>query len=100
MWGNGTTTGSGANSANTSLVLEAESFSSTTTAVLTIAQFLDYASTDKHKTVLARANNSSRSSEAIASRWANTSAINTISFTSSAGSFAIDSTFSLYGVIA
>jgi hypothetical protein len=63
---------------------------------------MDYSATNKHKTVLVRADNANSITMAHAARWANTSAITSIVLTSfeGAGNFAIGSTFSLYGVIA
>jgi hypothetical protein len=63
-----------------------------------ISHIMDYSATDKHKTVLTRTNDSIFV-EAMAQRWASTAAINSIrlAYTST---FAIGSTFSLYGRIA
>ena len=66
-----------------------------------IGQIMDYAATDKHKTLLTRANgqnNTVTETTALATRWANTNAITSMVFTLSSGNFAIGSTFSLYGV--
>lgn len=64
-----------------------------------IFDFLDYAQTDKHKTILARMNNTSDTVVAGAYRWASTSAITSFSLNSS-NTFAAGSTFSLFGVSA
>jgi hypothetical protein len=65
---------------------------------------MDYSATDKHKTSLVRSGYRNTSPvdlvEAAAIRWANTSAITTIAISTTAGSFAIGSTFNLFGVIA
>jgi hypothetical protein len=73
-----------------------------TTRNQTTIHFFDYARTDKHKTILARADVSSLATEATASRWAQTAAITSIAMTLNPGtsSFATGSTFALYGVIA
>ena len=64
-------------------------------------QLLDYAATDKHKTSLIRTSTASGSVVATAGRWASTSAITSITIRDFASdTFAIGSTFSLYGVIA
>lgn len=68
-----------------------------------ISQIIDYSATDKHKTLLTRANgqnNSTNETTALASRWASTNAINSITLLLASGSFATGSTFSLYGRIA
>lgn len=63
-------------------------------------QILDYAQTDKHKSVLGRADGSAYSTNLGAARWANTSAITTILVMSGFSGFAAGSTFALYGVSA
>ena len=66
-----------------------------------IHQIMDYSATDKHKTTLVRGNNASGNVSAVASRWANTAAINTIWITlSSYSNFTVGSTVALYGVSA
>jgi hypothetical protein len=61
-------------------------------------EIFDYAQTNKHKTYLTRANNAGNGVAALASRWANTNAINTVAITCEASTFQVGSTFSLYGV--
>lgn len=64
-------------------------------------QFMDYAATDKHKTYITRNGTSSKGVEAIAGRWASTSAITSLNIYSVNGwTFASGSTFALYGVSA
>jgi hypothetical protein len=87
----------------TNITLEQIARSNDTASVFTpiVTQVMDYSATDKHKSVVTR--NSSTLSGAVAalaSRWANTSAITSVTLYPFAGSFAIGSTFSLYGVIA
>jgi hypothetical protein len=71
---------------------------SATSGQTSIVQIMDYSATDKHKTVLIRNGLASTFVNASANRWANTPAINTISF--QVGTYGAGSTFSLYGVIA
>jgi len=66
--------------------------------MMTVSNFQDYSVTDKHKTVLHRADSANNGTVAIAGRWASTSAITTIALTSTDSSFAAGSTFALYGV--
>ena len=63
-----------------------------------IIQFMDYSATDKHKTILSRTNNTDEYVVAKATRWANTSAINSLEIFTSANSFEIGNTFSLFGI--
>jgi hypothetical protein len=66
-----------------------------------ILNLMDYSATDKHKTGIARGDNAANRVEALANRWANTSAVTSMSaVVEDASNFASGSTFSLYGVIA
>lgn len=62
-------------------------------------QFFDYAETDKHKSFMVRTNVAGTESRELIARWAQTTAINSISLGIRLGSsFQIGSTFSLYGI--
>ena len=61
-------------------------------------QIMDYSATDKHKSMLNRSDRSSARTVARACRWANTSAITTVSITGATGNFDAGSTFYLYGI--
>lgn len=63
-----------------------------------IVNVMDYSATNKHKTVLTRANGASSSVTAFANRWASTAAITTFLIFPEANSFAAGSSFALYGV--
>lgn len=65
-----------------------------------VTTIFDYAQTDKHKTVMNRANNAGNGVTALVSRWASTTAVNTLEYSLTGSSFASGSTFSLYGRIA
>jgi hypothetical protein len=66
-----------------------------------IFQIMDYSATDKHKTVLARANQAGTGNNMGAGRWANSaSAISLITLYPDAASFNVGSMFSLYGIAA
>jgi hypothetical protein len=69
-----------------------------TSAVQTEINILDYSATDKHKTTLVRASKPAGGVDAIASRWASTSAVTSILLDMFSGSFTAGSTFSLYGI--
>ena len=59
----------------------------------------DYSATDKHKTILARANRAGDTLDALAGRWANTAAITSVQVVSFSGeSYIAGSTFALYGI--
>jgi hypothetical protein len=66
-------------------------------------QVFDYSATDKHKSVLRRFNTTGSPTNLIgmgAHRWANTAAINRVTFYTTSGAIAQGSTISLFGVIA
>ena len=60
-----------------------------------IVNFMDYSATDKHKTYIVRSNSTSKEVTASANRWANTSAVTSITYTANTGTFT--GTISLYG---
>lgn len=99
MSGNGSAASSGANS-NISFIAPSQMSSPDTERQMVITHFMDYSATDKHKTVLARANRAGGWVFASAFRWANTSAINSITvFELGSANFASGSTFYLYGIV-
>jgi hypothetical protein len=65
---------------------------------------MDYSATDKHKTVLNRGQGFESTGETeiemTATRWGNTAAINSIMVFPNASTFNVNTTVSLYGVIA
>jgi hypothetical protein len=70
----------------------------TTSAIQIMVNVMDYSATDKHKSALSRSGNAANGVEVTANRWANTSAITSIQVTAATGSWAIGSTFALYGI--
>ena len=76
---------------------------STTSPANGIFQFMDYSATDKHKTILIRSNQTASDAGftmgARAVRWASTAAITQFRIRANT-TFAIGSTFTLYGVSA
>jgi len=62
-----------------------------------LVHIMDYSATDKHKTVLARGNLSNGRVQALAGRWADTSAITSI--TCLLDNFASGGTLALYGIV-
>lgn len=106
MTGNGSSTGSSAPSNQTSLyIANNAAYAANGNAIQAIISIMDYSATDKHKTVLARSNAINASfggTEAVAGRWASTSAINSVEIRNQSGNgflFASGSTFYLYGIV-
>jgi hypothetical protein len=102
MVGNGSAASSGSESGQTSARIFGASLGpSNTFNNLGIIQLFDYATTDRHKTVLTRYGASTTDIQAQASRWASTAAINSVTIFDVLGqTYQAGSTFSLYGVIA
>jgi hypothetical protein len=63
-----------------------------------IASILDYTQTNKHKLVVARANDGANRTTTTAGRWANTSAITSLTVLVGSGTFNTGTVFSLYGI--
>lgn len=70
----------------------------TSSRAINTYDFMDSNATDKHKTILIRANHPDEV-DALAGRWASTSAITSIKVSSGGGNFTIGSTFALYGIV-
>lgn len=98
MNGNGSTTFSDSYTSVNFPTLSTMNFTTTGRVIIT-ASIMDYSATDKHKAVLARSG-SDEAVGAVALRWENTSAINSLMFYSANSTFAAGSTFSLYGISA
>lgn len=71
-----------------------------TAGTASIFTIFDYATTDKHKSMLVRGDLASQYTTAQAERWASNSAITKILLFPGTGNFISGATFSLYGVIA
>jgi hypothetical protein len=95
MFGISSGTGSGAATQSSQRFVYIQN---STARVHGIAQIMDYSATDKHKTTLIRDSANASEVRAIAGRWANTAAINTVSVLALSGTFSVGSTFSLYGI--
>lgn len=92
--GNGSSTGAWTFGDNFMLLGEYSS-----AAGLSRVQIFDYSATDKHKTAIINGNNNGAFVNMLASRWANTSAVTTLTVVrSSSGLIASGSSFALYGV--
>ena len=98
MNGNGSSAFS-ANNNNASIQDDYTDVPTTGTATY-VYNIMDYAQTDKHKSVLVRGNRANANVSAIAARFANTSAITSINLLVFGSNMAAGSTFSLYGVAA
>jgi hypothetical protein len=100
MRGNGSSALSSSSSANPFALLDESAFANATNRHIHNVSIMDYSATDKHKTLLSRANNAAIATDAIAIRWASTSAVTSINIFYQLGNINSGSTFNLYGVIA
>jgi hypothetical protein len=92
--GSGTTATSSAGSADRQQIATLLSGSRTTV----VTQIMDYAQTNKHKSMLVREDNASNKTVMVAARWASTAAINSMQVYTSNGFYASGTTISLYGI--
>jgi hypothetical protein len=95
--GNGTSASSSRYSNNGRFVADLVGVSTSLQAIDTI-QFMNYSNTTTYKTVLMRANDASKSTEATVGLWRNTAAITSIVFAMTGGNLLSGSTFTLYGI--
>lgn len=100
MAGNGTT-GNAATANNQTVGWLSNNANGTTVSPLQFTiNIMDYSVTDKHKTLLSRADSTTSSTEALVCRWANTAAVTSFQLLPQSGTWSAGSTFALYGVIA
>jgi hypothetical protein len=99
LYGTGTTASSGRTGGGTYIYGDwYASVNTTLGATVYTYQFMNYANTTTYKTILGRANSASSGVDAIVGLIANTAAINSITLTIGASTYAIGSTFTLYGI--
>lgn len=99
--GNGTTTVSSSTGGSPFPYIAVSNYvgSATNSKAILNVNLMDFATTNKHKSVLVRANNASQGTTMEASRWASTSAITRIDINSLSASFPAGSSFYLYGIV-
>ena len=97
--GSGTAASSSRYSSVTKITLDAYGYPDTTIGTY-IIQLQNYSNTTTYKTCIARTNNSANGVSASVGLWRSTSAISTILVAVTGGTFAIGSTFTLYGILA
>ena len=98
MSGNGSNATTALLASQTSGFLSVIANATTGEAILIQVEIQDYTATDKHTSILARANQSATGTEATALRWASTAAVTSTEILTSTGNWAIGSTFNLYGI--
>lgn len=97
LGGNGTTISSARSTSATSITINDLS---STVREISILQFHNYSNTTTFKSMLGRAGLSSVSASTMVALWRSTSAITSIALNTASNTFAIGSTFTLYGITA
>jgi hypothetical protein len=95
LWGDGSTANS-SRSSNTTFIRSIGG--DLTTQQNTIIYIQNYSNSTTHKTTLSRGTNPSVLTMAVVGLWRNTAAITSITYSTSANTFATGSTFTLYGI--
>ena len=104
LYGNGTSTVSSRRIDQSSIVdIQAAGYLSTTSPNPCVVNFLNYSNTTTYKTIISRGNNPSggggtATTEACVGLWRSTSAITSIKFLTTSGSYGSGSIFTLYGI--
>lgn len=99
--GSGTAAASGRNSNTTVMyIAETATIPSDEFKFNSILHIMNYSNTTTYKTALIRTNGTTTSVEAIVGLYRSTAAITAIQITASSSTFAIGSTFTLYGIVA
>lgn len=94
-------TPSGSTSSGTAMALQIATGASATTPGTVLVNIMDYGTTDKHKTILARHQNkdNATATDAIVGRWNSTSAITSLSLQGTTSQFGTGAVVNLYGVV-
>ena len=100
LWGNGTAAFSTRQTSGTYAYIQQQLYYSTTVPMIAITSIMNYANATTNKTLISRNDYPNTDTEAVVCLWRKTpEAINSITLLlASATTFAIGSTFSLYGV--
>jgi hypothetical protein len=96
--GNGTSASSSRGTSNTSLYWYEANSPATGSPTPYIINFMNYSNTTTFKTILGRFGGAGIEAAAKVNLWRSTSAITSFEFFTSASSFAVGSTFTLYGI--
>jgi hypothetical protein len=99
MSGSGSAATAASAASQTSGFVSAIAKATTTGALQMNINIMDYSATDKHTTIISRADQAANGSEAFANRWANTAAVTSVQILTSTGNWAIGTTVNLYGIV-
>jgi hypothetical protein len=93
-------TGSAASSGSGTPAYGAMHYNNTTSRFMVTCNFFDVSATDKHKTAISRGNQADGFVMSYATRWANTSAVTSLTVGTNGTNYLSGTTFSLYGIAA
>jgi hypothetical protein len=101
MSGNGSSTNAASSINQTQgLLSEFANPASTSVPLLFNINIMDYSQTNKHKTIISRADYAPSGTDAVVNRWANTAAVTSIQIFLVSGSWQAGTTAALYGIVA
>lgn len=100
MYGTGSAAASAQSASQTSILLGYTDTATTSIDSNLIANIQNYSNTTTNKTILSRGNSPARATAAIVGLWRSTAAINTITVSTGSSTFAVGSTFTIYGIAA
>jgi hypothetical protein len=98
MRGNGSSASGIASAGLGAGVLSSQATAGTSKRLQLGIQILDYATTNKHKTILSRGDEASTGVDGVLSRWVNTEAVTSVQVKAETGNWSIGGVFSLYGI--
>ena len=99
LYGNGAAATTGRSTGYTQIYLERNATFRTTTRPMFRANIMNYSNTTTYKTVLTRGD-SQESTDIVVGLWRSTAAITSILIDGAGATFAIGTTFTLYGILA
>lgn len=99
MSGSGSAATATSAASQTSGFLSAIAKATTTGALQLTINIMDYSATDKHTTIISRADQAANGTEAFANRWADTATVTSVQILTSTGNWAIGTTAALYGIV-
>lgn len=100
LYGTGSAAASARSTSQTSILLGYTDAATTSIDSNLIASIQNYSNTTTNKTILSRGNSPARATAAIVGLWRSTSAINIITVSTGSSTFAVGSTFTIYGIAA
>lgn len=100
MSGSGSSAGGSSNVNQVWAFVSNTALAQTTTSLQMNINIMDYSATDKHKTVISRADNAANGTEAFVNRWGNTAAVTSVTILTSTGNWAAGTTAAIYGIVA